>query len=99
MLVYADPPTACEDIKPSPNITNYTDNWIVLIARYNCSFEAKIRAAQRAGYSGAIVHNVDSNELGNAFLDVCSFENTTGVGGIDKNAQEHGSKLLTIGTT
>lgn len=36
---------------------------IVVIARNNCTFEEKIRNAQKAGYDAAIVYNVDSNEL------------------------------------
>ena len=65
LVVYADPPTACQDIKGPPNSSEYDgNNWIVLIARLNCTFEVKIRNAQRAGYSAAIVHNVNSNELG-----------------------------------
>lgn len=68
MVVYADPPTACHDIKEPPNVTDYKGNWIVLIARLNCSFEVKIRSAQRAGYNAAIVHNVGSNELGTTYI-------------------------------
>ncbi|XP_076635939.1 E3 ubiquitin-protein ligase Godzilla [Colletes latitarsis] len=63
MVVYADPPTACHDIQSPPNITNYNGNWIVLIARHNCTFEVKVRTAQKAGYNAAIIHNVNSNEL------------------------------------
>lgn len=63
-MVYADPPTACQDIKGPPNLANYTGLWIVLIARMNCSFETKIRSAERANYDLAIVHNVGSDELG-----------------------------------
>lgn len=63
MVVYADPPTACREIQGPPNITNYNGNWIALIARYNCSFEIKVRMAQTAGYDAAIIHNVNSNEL------------------------------------
>ncbi|OXU28960.1 hypothetical protein TSAR_015790 [Trichomalopsis sarcophagae] len=65
IVIYADPPQACHDIKSPPtNNTKYSgNNWIVLIARQNCSFEDKIRNAQKAGYDAAIVHNVNSNEL------------------------------------
>ncbi|XP_012526293.1 E3 ubiquitin-protein ligase RNF13 [Monomorium pharaonis] len=63
MVVYSDPPTACRKIQPPPNDTDYNSNWIVLIRRYNCSFELKVRMAQEAGYDAAIIHNVNSNEL------------------------------------
>ncbi|CAG5053810.1 unnamed protein product [Parnassius apollo] len=46
-----------------PATDNFTGKWIVLIARYNCSFETKIRNAQSAGYDCAIVHNVNSSDL------------------------------------
>jgi len=64
MVVYANPPTACHKIQAPPNNTDYNGNWIVLIRRYNCSFEIKVRMAQEAGYDAAIVHNVNNNELG-----------------------------------
>lgn len=67
MVVYAEPPTACHEIQGPPNITNYNGNWVILIARYNCSFERKIRMAQKAGYDAVIIHNVNSNILGNYF--------------------------------
>ena len=67
MVVYAEPPTACHEIQGPPNNTNYNGNWIVLIARYNCSFERKVRMAQKAGYDAVIIHNVNSNKLGNCF--------------------------------
>ncbi|XP_017882111.1 E3 ubiquitin-protein ligase RNF167-like [Ceratina calcarata] len=63
MVVYADPPTACHEIQGPPNSTTYNSNWIALIARYNCSFERKVRIAQKAGFDAVIIHNVDSNEL------------------------------------
>ncbi|XP_020278149.1 E3 ubiquitin-protein ligase RNF13-like [Pseudomyrmex gracilis] len=63
MVVYADPPHACQKIQPPPNDTDYKGNWIVLIRRYNCTFEIKVRMAQEAGYDAAIIHNVNSNEL------------------------------------
>ncbi|XP_012218002.1 E3 ubiquitin-protein ligase RNF13 isoform X2 [Linepithema humile] len=63
VVVYSDPPTACQKIQAPPNNTDYTGNWIALIRRYNCSFEIKVRMAQEAGYDAAIVHNINSNEL------------------------------------
>lgn len=63
MAIYANPPSACQKIQAPPNITDYNGNWIVLIRRYNCSFEIKVRMAQEAGYDAVIVHNVNSNEL------------------------------------
>ncbi|XP_063993282.1 E3 ubiquitin-protein ligase RNF167-like isoform X2 [Diachasmimorpha longicaudata] len=63
VIVYADPPTACSVIAPPPKNTSYNGNWIALIARYNCSFEIKVRMAQEAGYDAAIIHNVNSNEI------------------------------------
>ncbi|TGZ48913.1 E3 ubiquitin-protein ligase RNF13-like [Temnothorax curvispinosus] len=63
MVVYADPPHACHKIQAPPNNTDYNGNWIVLIRRFNCSFEIKVRMAQQAGYDAAIVHNVNSKEL------------------------------------
>ncbi|GFG34194.1 hypothetical protein Cfor_08171 [Coptotermes formosanus] len=64
LVVMANPEDACSSIDQPPN--NYTNNlgsWIVLIRRYGCSFEQKVRAAQQANYSAAIVHNVNSSEL------------------------------------
>ncbi|XP_058800434.1 E3 ubiquitin-protein ligase RNF13-like isoform X2 [Phymastichus coffea] len=64
VIAVAEPLQACKDIKPPPNNTRYQgNNWIVVIARFNCSFEEKIRRAQKAGFDAAIVHNVGSNEL------------------------------------
>lgn len=63
MAVYANPPSACQKIQAPPNATDYNGNWIVLIRRFNCSFEIKVRMAQEAGYDAVIVHNVNSNEL------------------------------------
>lgn len=65
MVVYAEPPEACSPIAKPPNDTDYDGKWIALISRYNCTFETKIRMAQDAGYDTAIVHNVNSNDLGN----------------------------------
>lgn len=64
LAVYADPPDACDSLTKPPNVEN-PDRWIVVIGRYNCSFEHKIRMAQNASYDAVIIHNVNSSELGN----------------------------------
>uniref|UniRef100_A0A182K9Q1 RING-type domain-containing protein n=1 Tax=Anopheles christyi TaxID=43041 RepID=A0A182K9Q1_9DIPT len=56
----ADPPDGCTEMRPAPNVTS---KFAVVIARYNCSFEVKVRNAQQAGYAMVIVHNVGSNDL------------------------------------
>ncbi|XP_021922206.1 E3 ubiquitin-protein ligase RNF13 [Zootermopsis nevadensis] len=63
LVVMADPAQACSDIREPPDYPNFLGNWIVLIQRYGCSFEEKVRAAQHANYNAAIVHNVNSSEL------------------------------------
>lgn len=75
ILVIADPPTGCKDLKPPPfEKSNPTGKWILLVPRYNCSFEQKVRVAQNAGYDAVIVHNVNSDEL-----IPMSAENGTGI--------------------
>lgn len=56
----ADPADGCSEMRKPPNSTS---KFAVVIARYNCSFEEKVRNAQKAGYAMAIVHNVGSNDL------------------------------------
>lgn len=63
LLVYSEPPEACDTIQKPPEFQNYTGKWFVLIRRYGCQFEHKIKNAQNAGYDAAIVHNVDSTIL------------------------------------
>ncbi|KAI5635851.1 PA domain-containing protein [Phthorimaea operculella] len=62
-LVVGEPEDGCTAIKPPPAADNFTKKWIVLLARYNCSFEIKVRNAQNAGFDCAIVHNVNSSDL------------------------------------
>lgn len=62
-VVYAEPPDACSAIAEPPTTPSLTGKWVVLIARYNCSFEEKVRWAQNASYDGVIVHNVNSDNL------------------------------------
>lgn len=60
--VRANPTDGCSELDPPPeNVT--LSRFAVIIARYNCSFEDKIRNAQKAGYAAVIVHNVGSNDL------------------------------------
>ncbi|CAH0698723.1 unnamed protein product [Spodoptera exigua] len=62
-LVAGEPPDGCSPLPNPPTVDNFTEKWIVLLARYNCSFEVKVRNAQAAGYDCAIVHNVNSSDL------------------------------------
>lgn len=62
-LVAGEPPDGCGPLTKPPVVDNFTGKWIVLVARYNCSFETKVRNAQTAGYDCAIVHNVNSSDL------------------------------------
>ncbi|VVA92211.1 unnamed protein product [Arabis nemorensis] len=64
VLYVAEPLDACEDLRnkrgQSPNSTSR----FVLIVRGGCSFEYKVRNAQRSGFKAAIVHdNMDRNIL------------------------------------
>nr|CAD7411305.1 unnamed protein product [Timema poppensis] len=66
LVVYAQPPTACKPIEPPPNLSvpDFPDQWVVLIKRFGgCTFEDKVRHAQAANYSAAIIHNVNSSDL------------------------------------
>ncbi|KAJ8733687.1 hypothetical protein PYW07_014238 [Mythimna separata] len=64
LLVEGEPADGCSPLaKPPAMVDNFTGKWIVLLARYNCSFEVKVRNAQTAGYDCAIVHNVNSSDL------------------------------------
>lgn len=67
--VRAVPLDGCSEmVGPPENVTSMAApgvpaRFAVIIARYNCSFEDKVRNAQRAGYVAVIVHNVGSNDL------------------------------------
>lgn len=58
------PANGCTPLDPPPKSPDMEDfKWAVYIARYNCTFEEKVRNAQLSGYDVAIVYNLDSNEL------------------------------------
>lgn len=59
----ADPPNGCTGLKPPSKHGNPTGNSILLVPRYNCSFEQKVRMAQLVGYDAVIVYNINSDEL------------------------------------
>lgn len=74
-LVYADPPQACGPVKPPPKVENITtDNWILLIMRGLCTYEAKVRNAQQSHYKAVIVHNVNSSDLGKWLSSYLNFK-------------------------
>ncbi|KAG4072153.1 hypothetical protein HA402_015652 [Bradysia odoriphaga] len=62
--ITGNPANGCTILEPPPKSPDMEDfQWAVLIARYNCTFEEKVRNAQLSGYDVAIVYNLDSNEL------------------------------------
>ncbi|XP_045510689.1 E3 ubiquitin-protein ligase RNF13 isoform X1 [Colias croceus] len=62
-LVPGEPADGCGPLGKPPAVENFTGKWIVIVARFNCSFEVKVRNAQAAGFDAAIVHNVNSSDL------------------------------------
>ncbi|KAM9332446.1 E3 ubiquitin-protein ligase RNF167-like [Pholidichthys leucotaenia] len=67
VLVASRPLNGCAPLDPPPSLPPIFDpnttKFIVLIKRYNCTFDVKVLNAQQAGYSAAIIHNVGSNDL------------------------------------
>ncbi|XP_003123129.1 E3 ubiquitin-protein ligase ZNRF4 [Sus scrofa] len=61
-LIEAKPANACHPIE-GPQLGNGSLGAIVLIRRYDCTFDLKVLHAQRAGFEAAIVHNVHSDDL------------------------------------
>lgn len=53
----AEPAEACEPIKDRGARRGAGRKAFVLIARGNCSFEEKVRAAQQAGFDAAVVYD------------------------------------------
>ncbi|XP_053149181.1 E3 ubiquitin-protein ligase ZNRF4-like, partial [Hemicordylus capensis] len=62
-VIEAQPANACHPIEAPPSLNGSFIAFIALIRRYDCPFTTKVLHAQRAGYQGAIVHNVNSQAL------------------------------------
>lgn len=62
-LMEARPANACHPIEGPQLVGNGSLGAIVLIRRYDCTFDLKVLHAQRAGFEAAIVHNVGSDDL------------------------------------
>lgn len=64
LAVAGFPIQGCTKMNPPVRENNTSSfGYVVIIARYNCSFEEKVRNAQNAGFDAVIVFNVGSNEL------------------------------------
>lgn len=62
-LVVAKPVNACSPIQPVPYPSNGSFAWFVLVQRRDCYFAAKLHNAQRAGYAGVIIFDVEAPDL------------------------------------
>lgn len=62
-LMEAKPANACHPIEGPQLVDNSSLGAIVLIRRYDCTFDLKVLHAQQAGFKAAIVHNVLSDDL------------------------------------
>ncbi|KAH7284815.1 hypothetical protein KP509_34G071600 [Ceratopteris richardii] len=59
MLLQGDPSDACSSLGALPSVLMEETTLVMLTMRGNCSFEAKIRNAQIAGFSAVIVYASD----------------------------------------
>ncbi|XP_036315875.1 E3 ubiquitin-protein ligase ZNRF4 [Pipistrellus kuhlii] len=62
-LMEAKPANACHPLERPRRAGNGSLDAIVLIRRYDCTFDLKVLHAQQAGFKAAIVHNVLSDDL------------------------------------
>ncbi|KAL1224467.1 Receptor homology region, transmembrane domain- and RING domain-containing protein 3 [Cardamine amara subsp. amara] len=64
MVYVAEPLDACQDLRNKPKQSRNVTSPFVLIIRGGCTFEYKVRNAQRSGFKAAIVYdNADRNFL------------------------------------
>ncbi|KAJ6635018.1 E3 ubiquitin-protein ligase RNF13 [Pseudolycoriella hygida] len=62
--IAGEPANGCAKLIPPPNDEKLEGfKWAALVARYNCTFEEKVRNAQLSGYDAVIVYNLESNDL------------------------------------
>ncbi|XP_078378847.1 E3 ubiquitin-protein ligase RNF13-like [Oculina patagonica] len=63
VVVLADPPTACDSIKPqnSYNQSGYSGNWFLLIDVGKCEFDTKGAMATKGGFDAAIIRSLESD--------------------------------------
>lgn len=62
--VPANPVEGCDFIDPAPEDTKHNLPMFAVIARYGgCNFEQKVRNAQDANYTAAIIYNIKSDKL------------------------------------
>lgn len=67
----------CATLKPPPIDREAPANFVVLMARNNCTFFEKVINAEKAGYAAAIVYNIDSDDLVEMSGDSGSTEDAT----------------------
>uniref|UniRef100_A0A1B0CA45 RING-type E3 ubiquitin transferase n=2 Tax=Lutzomyia longipalpis TaxID=7200 RepID=A0A1B0CA45_LUTLO len=65
VAINATPTNGCQPLSKPPKLQNdsHPIKYVALIARYNCSFEDKIKNAQKGNYDAVIVYNLGSDDL------------------------------------
>lgn len=58
-IVLSQPEDACTEIEKVPN---NVDTWFLLVKRFPCLFEIKVRNAANAGFKAVIIYSRDSNK-------------------------------------
>lgn len=63
MLYLAQPLNACSDLTNKVERLSNSSSPLVLIIRGGCSFEAKVRRAQKASFKAAIIYDNEDGPL------------------------------------